>query len=129
MLDKHLLFVVQQKTVNGKTTWTLPHSNWKEGETLRQTAERVLKDHVTSDPVRILGNAPWGVHTVKYPSSLRQKTGVYGSKIFFYKAQLLNGSRCALSTDDYHWLGRQELADFLDPDYCKIVTQFLIDED
>ena len=129
MLDRHLLFVVQRKRHDGKMIWTLPNTQWKEGETLRQTAERVLKDHVATDPVRILGNAPWGVHLVKYPSSVRQKTGVFGTKIFFYKAQLLNGRQCTPSTADYHWLGRQELSDFLEPDYYNTVKQFLIDED
>ena len=131
MLDRHLLFVVHSKTHDGKTTWILPQTQWQEGETLRQTVERLLKDHVTSaDPVRILGNAPWGVQTIKYPASVKQTTGVFGSKIFFYKAQLLNGRRYTPSaSSDYQWLGRQELAQFLEPEYLKTVSKFLIDED
>ena len=131
MLDRHLLFVVQRKTHEGKTTWALPQTPWQEGETLRQTVERLLKDHVTSaDPVRILGNAPWGVQTIKYPASVKQKTGIFGSKIFFYKAQLLNGRQYTPSnSNDYQWLGRQELAQFLEPEYLKTVNKFLIDED
>jgi large subunit ribosomal protein L46 len=126
-LDKHLLFVVQEKD---KKIWKLPESRWREGETLRETAERALKEHVkTPDTsVRVLGNAPWGVHTIRYPSSVRQKLGFAGAKVFFFKAQLL--SSCTTYSDtEYNWLGREELRDCLEPEYLRSVNKFLIDED
>jgi large subunit ribosomal protein L46 len=126
-LDKHLLFVVQEKD---KKVWKLPESRWREGETLRETAERALREYVkTPDTsVRVLGNAPWGVHTIKYPSSVRQKLGFTGSKVFFFKAQLL--SSCTTCSDiEYNWLGREELTNSLEPEYLRSVRKFLIDED
>lgn len=128
-LDRHLLFVVQQAT-EGKKSWMLPSTQWTEGESLRQTAERALKDHIDpgTHPVRMLGNAPWGVHTIKYPSSVREKKGVSGVKIFFFKAQLLSQSAQPRSAE-YSWLGREELKEFLEPEYLRSVSQFLIDED
>ncbi|KAK4029656.1 39S ribosomal protein L46, mitochondrial [Daphnia magna] len=128
-LDKHLVFVVQEKK-EGKKIWKLPHAQWISGETLRETAERALKEHVkTPDTsVRVLGNAPWGVHTIKYPSSIREKVGFTGAKIFFFKAQLL--SACTTCSDtEHHWLGRNELTEYLDPQYLRSVQKFLIDED
>lgn len=129
-LDRHLLFVVQEK-VGDKKFWRLPQSSWKNGETLRQTAERALKDHVkTPDTsVRILGNAPWGVHTVKYPASIRGKMGYNGAKIFFFKAQLLSRNCITCSDAEYNWLGREELEQCLEPEYLRCVEKFLIDED
>lgn len=129
MLDRHLLFVVPKKEEN-KTGWTLPATQWTEGESLRQTAERALSAHISANtPVRVLGNAPWGVHTIKYPASIRQKKGVNGVKIFFFKAQLLQKASNPVSSTEFNWLGRSELKDFLEPDYLRSVQQFLIDED
>merc|ERR1711928_315099 len=113
----------------GKSVWTLPQSCWENGETLRQTAERALKDNIDNNNVRILGNAPWGVHTIKYSASQRVKLGTLGTKIFFYKAQLLNKECIPSSTCEYNWLGREELATFLQPDFHHSVSQFIIDED
>ena len=125
-----MLFVVQEKN-EGKNMWRLPQTQWQDGETLRQTAERALKEHVKipDTSVRILGNAPWGVHTIKYPSSIRQKMGLHGAKIFFFKAQLLSRNCTTCSDAEYNWLGREELGDCLDPDYLRSVQKFLIDED
>ncbi|KAI9560105.1 hypothetical protein GHT06_014115 [Daphnia sinensis] len=128
-LDKHLVFVVQEKK-EGKEIWKLPQAQWVDGETLRETAERALKEHVKTPEtsVRVLGNAPWGVHTIKYPSAMREKVGFTGAKIFFFKAQLL--SACTTCSDtEHHWLGRHELTEYLDPQYLRSVQKFLIDED
>ncbi len=130
MLDKHLLFVIQEQ-IEGKKIWRLPQSQWQDGETLRQTAERALKEYVKipETSVRVLGNAPWGVHTIKYSSSLREKVGCVGAKIFFFKAQLLSRSCSISSSAEHNWLGREELRDCLEPDYLRSVQKFLIDED
>jgi len=71
------------------------------------------------------------VHTIKYPAaaSIRQKKGVNGIKIFFFKAQLLVKASNPVSSVEFNWLGRSELKDFLEPDYLCGVQQFLIDED
>jgi len=129
-LDKHLLYVVQKETEgNGQEKWILPQSSRENGETLRQTAERVLKNYISDTNVTILGNAPWGVHTVSYPTSQRAKTGSHGAKIFFFKAQL-SGRKCTPSSScQYNWLDREELATFLETDYHRSVSQFIIDED
>lgn len=135
-LDRHLLLVVQEKAAaQGKQSWTLPSAAWTPGESLRQTAERAISGHVAaSTPIRILGNAPWGVHTIKYPSSIRGKKGVDGIKVFFFKAQCVSPNQPPQPVNnsnsaDYNWLGREELKDFLEPDYLHSVEQFLIDED
>lgn len=111
--------------------WRLPQTELKEGETLRQTAERALQSFVKipNTPVRILGNAPWGVYTVKYPSSVRKQTGYNGSKTFFYKAQLLSNDCSVDPKTNYNWLGREELKECLEPEYLRSVEKFLIDED
>ena len=127
LLDRHLLFVVKSST--GKNNWILPQAEWKGGESLKQTAERALSQHVSGVQTKFLGNAPWGVHTIKYPQSVRQKKGVLGVKVFFFKAQM-TGGKCAVSkTVEHNWLGRKELEQFLDAQYFQSVRPFLIDED
>lgn len=129
MLDRHLLFVVK-KAGDPKTSWTLPEKDWQAGESLRDTAERALGDcvKIPETSVRILGNAPWGVHTVKYSKALRQSVGYDGAKIFFYKAQLKE-KKWTANTTDYLWLGREELKEYLSNDYLHSIQKLLIDED
>lgn len=119
-----------ENKVEDKKIWRLPQTRWKTGETLRQTAERVLQEYVKTPEtsVRILGNAPWGVHTIKYSSSVREKLGFSGAKIFFYKAQLLSQSCHTCPNVEYNWLGREELEELLEREYLRSVKQFLIDE-
>jgi large subunit ribosomal protein L46 len=124
-----LLFIVQEKKED-KKVWKLPESRWKDGETLRETAERALKEcvKIPDTSVRVLGNAPWGVQTIKYPTSVRQKLGFDGVKVFFFKAQLLSACHTCLDTE-HNWLGREELTECLEPEYLRSVKKFLIDED
>lgn len=129
MLDRHLLFVVKNSG-DAKSSWVLPEKEWQEGESLRETAERVLQNcvKIPETPVRILGNAPWGVHTVKYSKALRQSASFDGAKIFFFKAQLKD-KKWTANSSEYLWLGREELEDHLSSDYLHSVQKFLIDED
>lgn len=129
LLDRHLVLVLRKKGLDGRDVWTLPQTQWRIGENLRQTAERALADDFRGVRARFLGNAPWGVHTVKYPQSARRTgtTAAVGAKIFFFKAQLVNTD--AAPVVEHSWLGRNELDVYLEPSYCRSLRQFLIDED
>ncbi|XP_046417824.1 39S ribosomal protein L46, mitochondrial isoform X1 [Neodiprion fabricii] len=125
-LDKNLVLLVEQQ-VGEKIFWIPPQGVRKDGETLRQTAERVLKETCGETlNVKFYGNAPCGFYKYKYPQTLRE-TGVIGAKIFYYQAKYLKGSLA--SQAKYQWLDREELENTLPVPLKKSVTQFLIDED
>ncbi|KAL4716398.1 hypothetical protein ACJJTC_006760 [Scirpophaga incertulas] len=122
-LQKHLVLVTSLK-FGSDMKQVLPQGLWKEGETLRQTAERVLAQHCGPDlKVQFLSNAPCGFHKYKYPAEI---DGKIGAKVFFYYANYRSGK---VSEQVKHtWLTRSELEDALPIRYNKSVQQFLIEE-
>lgn len=128
-LDRHLLLLVNEQ-IGQTVKWLLPQGTHQSGETLRQTAERVLKEKCgTNLHVRFLGNAPVGFYKYRYPKAVRSGESV-GAKIFFFKAELLNGQVQISGKDhsDFMWATRTELQ-IVPYDYLKSVKMFLIDEE
>ncbi|CAH1118750.1 unnamed protein product [Phaedon cochleariae] len=125
-LDKHLVFVLNQK-VGDKNFYILPQGAREDGETLRQTADRVLRQNVGTDvKVQIYGNAPCGFYKYKYPGDIKNETGTVGAKVFIYFARYLGGQLTQTNLD-YKWLDRTELQKTLPPQYNTSVKQFLFD--
>ncbi|XP_017784682.1 PREDICTED: 39S ribosomal protein L46, mitochondrial [Nicrophorus vespilloides] len=124
-LDRHLVLLTQQKV--GNDTFFLPPQGFRQdGETLRQTAERVLKESVGKDvQAQIYGNAPTGFYKYKYPKSVREVDGnSVGAKVFIYFARYANGSPSV----SHKWLDREELRKELPEKYSQSLDEFLIDE-
>ncbi|CAO4375587.1 unnamed protein product [Caenorhabditis nigoni] len=120
-LERKLVLIVKQKMGGAKdysSPWILPQMKHREGETLRQTAERCIGELSGSADlsVDISGNAPFGVFTHRYPKPIAQKTGASGAKIFFYTANLtssVNSSESSFSVNpedvsDFQWVTREE---------------------
>lgn len=125
-LSERLLYLSELK-IGGKNTWVLPFSTRNDGETMRQTAERVLKEMCGNNlHVSFLGNAPCGVYKYKYPASVNNNS--VGAKIFFFKARYLKGQIDAPknAVNDFQWLCKTELSNILHPDYYHSVSQFLV---
>ncbi|XP_065497993.1 large ribosomal subunit protein mL46 [Caloenas nicobarica] len=126
-LDSNLMLLVKQK-IGHQKLWLLPQAEWQPGETLRSTAERAmatfLGDHVQA---KILGNAPSGVYKYKFPRAIRTEDNL-GAKVFFFKAFLQSSdlSQAELKKD-YLWVTKDELGDYLKPEYLKKVNGFLLD--
>ncbi|CAH1969371.1 unnamed protein product [Acanthoscelides obtectus] len=126
-LDRHLVLVVNQQ-LGDKKHYLLPQGTLQDGETLRQAAERVLKQCCGSDlSAQIYGNAPCGFYKYKYPKSTSEITGLTGAKVFIYFARYLNGQITDRKVD-FKWLDRIELKTHLPVPYNSSVTQLLIDE-
>lgn len=131
-LDRHLLLVVQEKQWDQKV-WIMPQGLRMDGETMLQTAERVLKEQCGMDlTVKFFGNAPCGVYKYKYPKRFRETTEEtsVGAKVFFFKAQYIAGhlEHNRLKCKEFKWLGREELMSSVPQKYYKNISQFLIDE-
>ncbi|XP_023936635.2 39S ribosomal protein L46, mitochondrial [Bicyclus anynana] len=122
-LQRHLILVTEQKL--GKDAKNiLPQGLWKEGETLRQTAERILSEQCGSGlKVKFVSNAPCGFYNYKYPAEIN---GKLGAKVFFYYANYNEGDVDKKSKPN--WLTRNELTELLPEKYNRTVQSFLIEE-
>nr|XP_005294941.1 39S ribosomal protein L46, mitochondrial [Chrysemys picta bellii] len=127
-LDQNLMLLVKEK-VGNQEVWLLPQAEWQAGETLRSTAERALATlSGNCIQAKFLGNAPCGLYKYKFPRAFRTE-GSVGAKIFFFKALLQSGDLLqAERREDYVWVSKGELGDYLKPDYLKQVNRFLMDQ-
>lgn len=126
-LDRHLVFLLNIK-LGDKSHWTMPFGKRLEGETLRQTAERILADRFNKNiHAKFYGNAPCGFYKYKYPKEIQAESNVVGAKIFFFKAQYLDGAIQDKKVE-FTWASRDELPQLLLEDYNRNVSMFLMDE-
>lgn len=124
MLD-HSLVLLIKKQLGKDLHWIFPQGIHQEGETMRQTAERVLKENCGDQlKTNFLGNAPCGFYKYKYPKDIQKSSESVGAKIFFFKAQFVGGD---VKCKDYKWLTQKEL-DGLHQDYKKSIDMFLISD-
>ncbi|XP_012539695.1 39S ribosomal protein L46, mitochondrial [Monomorium pharaonis] len=122
-LDKNLLLLVQQKVGNSHY-WIPPQGIRKEGETMRQTAERVLQDTCGAKiKVKFYGNAPIGFYKYKYPKKLCEQES-YGAKVFYFLAKHIDGD----VTNDvkYQWLDHEEFKKVLPNGVQRSISQFML---
>lgn len=125
-LEENLVLVIKQK-LGQKDFWILPQGLWINGETLRETAERILKESCGNNlNIRFYGNVPCGFYKYKYPKEKREQSNMEGVKIFFFKATLLHGN-VGLNKiwTDYEWATVKELDDKFIPSYMKNTKLFL----
>ncbi|XP_034535467.1 39S ribosomal protein L46, mitochondrial isoform X2 [Notolabrus celidotus] len=123
-LDDSLLLLAEQE-VGGEKMWLLPQTQWQEGETLRQTAERALASLPAAFKATFLGNAPCGVYKYKLPKAARTESTV-GRKVFFFKAILSDGGPPAAPNASLLWAKKNELQRYLKPAYMMKVERFII---
>ncbi|XP_055628944.1 39S ribosomal protein L46, mitochondrial [Toxorhynchites rutilus septentrionalis] len=124
-LEETLILLTEHK-LGDKCLYILPQGKHVKGESLRQTAERVLKDAGGKAlSVSFYGNAPIGFHKYKYPSTARQET--VGAKIFFFRC-VLKPQTANISGKNvkWQWLDQSELQKTLNEHYYQSVSQFLL---
>lgn len=122
-LEDTLILLVEQKLGN-QTHMLLPQGKRLDGETMRQTAERVLKENCGDDiEVMFYGNAPCGFYKWKYPVDQRGET--IGAKLFFYRSAYKKG-RITEKQSKFEWLDKQELQGKLKTQYAESVSQFVL---
>ncbi|KAH8296507.1 hypothetical protein KR054_007135 [Drosophila jambulina] len=124
-LEDTLYLLVQQK-LGQQQHLLLPQGKRQEGETMRQTAERVLREQCGQElQVLFYGNAPVGFHKYKYPAN--QRTESIGAKIFFYRASLRSGQVAVEKQQPkFEWLPKEALNGKLsNAAYAESVNKFL----
>lgn len=120
-LEDTLILLVEQM-VGNKKIFLLPQGVRQDGETMRQTADRVLQE-VCGEKlnVHIYGNSPVGFYKYKYPSSQRREA--VGAKVFFFRAAHLDGNA---ASGKILWHTKEEIEEKLPHEYYKNVRQFLL---
>lgn len=122
-LDETLLFVCEQKLDADEKRLLLPQAKWKEGETLRQTAERIVKETCGTDlKVHFYGNAPVGFYKYKYQSPMNETVG---AKVFFFRAIHKSGN-VDNSKLNYEWVNGDELKGKVRNSYLHAVQSITI---
>lgn len=117
------MLLVEQK-IGNKNFYLLPQAQHKDGETMRQTAERVLKESCGSDlKVLFYGNAPCGFYKYKYPVDQRKES--VGAKVFFFRTALRSGN-VADKKVKFEWLNADEMRKKVKDSYFDSVSQFMI---
>ena len=96
---------------------------WIQGETLRQTAERIVQQKCGDElKVHFYGNAPVGFHKYKYPAS--ERNDAVGAKIFFFRA-IYKGGDVKAPNQDFMWINTIEIDEKLKGNYLKSVKSFM----
>jgi large subunit ribosomal protein L46 len=122
-LDDTLMLICGEK-VEKTDVFLLPQAKWVEGETLRQTAERIVSEKFGEGlKVQFYGHAPCGFYKSKYKTS--DKSGSIGSKVFFYRAAYKSGA-IATKNANIEWLNEEELKGKVRDSYYKSVSQFFV---
>ncbi|CAK5112897.1 unnamed protein product [Meloidogyne enterolobii] len=130
-LDRKLVLAVRQKFEDAHTDeyvspWILPQLMNKKGETLKETALRLLSLSLPSEDTKnpfpfefqMYGNAPIAHYLYKYTKTMQDRLGFDGSIIFFYPAQILHSNKAINSWTevgfnpnkiaDYKWCTGEE---------------------
>ncbi|KAK3533645.1 hypothetical protein QTP70_023966 [Hemibagrus guttatus] len=124
-LGDSLVLLVKQD-VGSQKVWLLPQLPWEAGETLRQTAERALASLPgTKLNAAFLSNTPCGFYKYKFPKSIRTENRI-GAKVFFFKAVLSGSDNLPQKKDYCVWVRKDELQDYLMPEYLKQVKRFIL---
>ncbi|XP_062868908.1 39S ribosomal protein L46, mitochondrial [Trichomycterus rosablanca] len=125
-LGDGLVLLVRQE-VGSEKLWLMPQLPWEAGETLRQTAERALDASLPGADLKatFLGNAPCGFYKYRFPKTVRTESRI-GAKVFFFKAIVSGGAHLPLRKDSSVWTRKDELQDYLNPEYLKQVKRFIL---
>merc|ERR1712192_78751 len=135
-MDRPLRLLAKYK-LGTEIHWDLPFIVNIRGETLRDTAERAIKERVGDKlDVKVLGNAPWSFYQYKHPKHYQEKTGSKGAKVWIFKGILMNNFHDNVIVNltgkemlDYQWATREEMQKLLDKDSYKAIDNMLHEED
>lgn len=126
-LDENLYLLVEQKFSDDKRSYlVLPQGKREEGESLRQTAERVLKT-ACGDQLNptFYGNAPIGFYKYKYPANSRSKS--VGAKVFFFRSSVQGNEGHVIQDGvNFEWQDKAGLEKKLSGHYSESVQNFLL---
>lgn len=111
--------------------WQFPQGKAAEGESMRETAERVGDRAYGKVSRWYISNAPMGHLCYAYPAEMQAARKQYGAKVFFYRCQLLDeAGQFRLETrlyKDYVWVTRDEVCEYMDPETAAYMKALLVE--
>lgn len=124
-LDATLVLLVDQQ-LGRNSHMLLPQGRRQAGETMRQTAERVLQERCGASVNAVwYGNAPCGFYKYKYPLAERKET--VGAKIFFFRAAHKGGEVKTSEGRKFEWLDAGEVQSRVQSgSYASSLKQFML---
>jgi len=128
-LDKSLYLIIQK--AGSRYNWQFPSTNWVNGESIKNTAERALRDSCGSNwKYWIPSQSPCGVYKYRVESELQDLLKAEGIKEFFFRSHYFGGELKMNSkiVKDYKWVSKEELKDYLDEEYYNSVIQLIYDD-
>lgn len=138
LLDTHLRLVTKLQL--GKDLhWALPWTIRLDGETMREAAERGLRERCgqqLQEQAMLLGNAPGSFYKYTYPKHYSEKMGgVRGAKVFIYKGFLKHqiskepGVEVKAPVEDFQWATLAEMEELLDRKTFRAIEEMSMPED
>jgi len=128
-LDQKLLLLIKQK-LGDSSHWVTPQGVRKEGESMRQAAERVLSSTCGGGvQAKFIGNAPCGFIKYKYNTKNPSPEQAVGAKVFYFKAQLKSGDVIKSSPDveNFVWITKDQLSEYVPSSYEQSLNKFILD--
>uniref|UniRef100_K3WJA9 Nudix hydrolase domain-containing protein n=1 Tax=Globisporangium ultimum (strain ATCC 200006 / CBS 805.95 / DAOM BR144) TaxID=431595 RepID=K3WJA9_GLOUD len=125
-LKGRVFLIVKNTAKDAKFPWFFPLGEAQSEEKMRDAAVRHVAENVGEDlEVTPVGFAPIGY--VKYEHPEGHNSEFDGTKVFFYKSQFLTGDVAlnAAKAEDYLWVTRDELAEYLDADVAEYVKKIV----
>lgn len=119
LMDKKI-FLLVKNNITGD--WEFPNIEWKDGESLKQTAARSISG--LSMKVQFTSNAPCGLY--KNEGNKEKKN----LKTYFFKADYKSDEKEPSYGEfkDYVWISKSELKNYVKNDkYYEAIDEFLLD--
>ncbi|KAN0023854.1 hypothetical protein ACTFIV_008243 [Dictyostelium citrinum] len=128
-LDKSLYLIINKS--GSRYDWQFPSTNWVKGESMKNTAERSLRDSLGSNwKYFIPSQAPCGVYKYNVEDDVQELIKAQGIKEFFYRAHYFGGNFQINPkiVKDYLWVTKDELKEYFDEDYYNETVKLIFDD-
>jgi len=124
-LQKHLYFVI--KRAPSAKLFQFPQRLTEEGGSMRESAIKALRAVIGAEHnIYYIGNAPIAHLKHEYSPEFQQKHGVCGVKVFFYRAQLIEGDVDYIRQgSDFRWLTAEELKTHFSEEYYEAIRRIV----
>lgn len=113
--------------------WQFPQGGQEKEETAAEAALRELREECGSSlKVKLTNQSAVGVYQYKFPlkfiQSRKRADGSIGAKVSFFQANYVEG-QCEPDNEeiiDFAWCTKQELNDYIHPEYKEAISGFLL---
>eukprot|EP01132_Coremiostelium_polycephalum_P008060 gene8060-9915_t len=128
-LDKSLYLII--KKAGSRYPWQFPSTNWIQGESIKNTAERALRDSCGEKwKYWIPSQAPCGVYKYRVKEELQDLLKAEGIKEFFFRSHYFGGNLKMNDkiVKDYLWVSKDEMKEYFSKEYYDQVHPLIFDD-